>query len=147
MNKLCAPAIIYLLFSITQMLIDTYKGLYNTVGMKAIVTIMVTLLLNILCERGLGVISWIIVFIPFMFMSVIVGILLYVFGLDAATGTLKFKCNDNGTIKTGTSSNSSSSSNESSSSTSSNSSNSGTAMNSNTNISPAPTGTSDPEYN
>ena len=28
-------------------------------------------------------------------MSVIVGILLYVFGLDAATGTLNFKCDDN----------------------------------------------------
>ena len=91
MNKLCAPAIIYLLFSITQMLIDMYKGLYNTVGMKAIVTIMVTLLLNILCERGLGVISWIIVFIPFILMTVIVSMLLYVFGLDVASGTINKK--------------------------------------------------------
>ena len=91
MNKLCAPAIIYLLFSITQMLIDTYKGLYNTVGMKAIVTIMVTLLLNILCERGLSVISWIIVFVPFILMTVIVSMLLYVFGLDAASGTINKK--------------------------------------------------------
>jgi hypothetical protein len=91
MNKLCAPAIIYLLFSITQMLIDTYKGLYNTVGMKAIVTIMVTLLLNILCERGLGVISWIIVFVPFILMTVIVSMLLYVFGLDVASGTTNKK--------------------------------------------------------
>ena len=91
MNKLCAPAIIYLLFSITQMLIDAYKGLYNTVGMKAIVTIMVTLLLNILCERGLGVISWIIVFVPFILMTVIVSMLLYVFGLDVASGTTNKK--------------------------------------------------------
>jgi hypothetical protein len=70
------------------MLIDTYKGLYNTVGMKAIVTIMVTLLLNILCERGLSVISWIIVFVPFILMTVIVSMLLYVFGLDVASGTI-----------------------------------------------------------
>ena len=83
---LCAPAIIYLLFSITQIILDTYKGLYNTVGMKIIVTVMVTLLLNILCERGLGVVSWIIVFIPFILMTVIVSMLLYVFGLDVATG-------------------------------------------------------------
>ena len=68
-----------------------YKGLYNTVGMKAIVTIMVTLLLNILCERGLGVISWIIVFIPFILMTVIVSMLLYVFGLDVASGTINKK--------------------------------------------------------
>ena len=97
MFNLCAPAIIYLIFSITQILIDTFKGLYNTVFIKVIVTIMVTLLLNILCEKGLGVVSWIIVFIPFILMTVIVSMLLYVFGLDAATGTLNYKCNDSTT--------------------------------------------------
>jgi hypothetical protein len=92
MINLCAPAIIYLIFSITQILIDTFKGLYNTAVMKVIVTIMVTLLLNILCEQGLSVVSWIIVFIPFILMTVIVSMLLYVFGLDAATGTLNYNC-------------------------------------------------------
>jgi hypothetical protein len=92
MINLCAPAIIYLIFSITQILIDTFKGLYNTAAMKVIVTIMVTLLLNILCEQGLSVVSWIIVFIPFILMTVIVSMLLYVFGLDAATGTLNYNC-------------------------------------------------------
>lgn len=91
MINLCPPAIIYLIFSITQMLIDLYNGLYNTAGMKGIVTIMVTLLLNILCERGLGVVSWIIVFIPFILMTILVSGLLYLFGLDAATGNLN--CN------------------------------------------------------
>ena len=92
MINLCAPAIIYLIFSITQILIDTFKGLYNTAFIKVIVTIMVTLLLNILCEQGLSVVSWIIVFIPFILMTVIVSMLLYIFGLDAATGTLNYKC-------------------------------------------------------
>jgi hypothetical protein len=78
MINLCAPAIIYLIFSITQILIDTFKGLYNTAFMKVIVTIMVTILLNILCERGLSVVSWIIVFIPFILMTVIVSMLLYI---------------------------------------------------------------------
>ena len=92
MINLCAPAIIYLIFSITQILIDTFKGLYNTAFMKVIVTVMVTLLLNILCQRGLSVVSWIIVFIPFILMTVIVSMLLYFFGLDAASGTLNYKC-------------------------------------------------------
>ena len=92
MINLCAPAIIYLIFSITQILIDTFKGLYNTAFMKVIVTIMVTLLLNILCEQGLSTVSWIIVFTPFILMTVIVSMLLYVFGLDAATGTLNYGC-------------------------------------------------------
>ncbi len=87
MINLCPPAIIYLIFSITQILIDTYNGLYNTAFMKVIVASMVTLLLNILCEKGLGVVSWIIVFIPFILMTVIVTFLLYFFGLNASTGT------------------------------------------------------------
>ena len=89
MINLCAPAIIYLIFSITQILIDLFKGLYNTAFMKVIVAAMVTLLLNILCEKGLSVVSWIIVFIPFILMTVIVSMLLYVFGLDVSTGKIK----------------------------------------------------------
>jgi hypothetical protein len=91
MLNLCAPAIIYLIFSITQILIDTFKGLYNTAFVKIIIAIMVTLLLNILCERGLSVVSWVIVFIPFILMTVVVSMVLYIFGLDAATGKFN-KC-------------------------------------------------------
>jgi hypothetical protein len=101
MIKLCPPAIIYLVFSLTQIIIDTIKGLYNTALFKVVVMVMITFLLNILCEGGLGVISWIIVFIPFILMTVIVSMLLYVFGLDAATGTLNYKCN-NSTTKNAT---------------------------------------------
>lgn len=92
MVSLCAPALIYIAFSLTQVVIDTFKGLYNTAFFKFIVMIIITFLLNALCQSGMTIISWIIVFIPFIFMSVIVAILLYVFGLDAATGTLNFKC-------------------------------------------------------
>jgi len=99
MFQLCTPSIIYLIFSITQILIDLYKGLFNTAFMKIIVASMVTLLLNILCEKGLSFVSWIIVFIPFVLMTLIVSMLLYFFGLDAASGTLDYKCKD----KTGTS--------------------------------------------
>lgn len=95
MINLCAPAFIYLIFSITQILIDTFKGLHNTAFMKIIVATMVTLLLNILCKQGLSVVSWIIVFIPFILMTIIVSILLYAFGLDAATGKIRHKNNEN----------------------------------------------------
>ena len=94
MINLCAPAIIYLIFSLTQIIIDLFKGLYNTAFMKTIVMAMVTLLLNILCEKGLSVVSWIIVFIPFIMMTVIVSMLLYIFGLDASTGSLNYTCNN-----------------------------------------------------
>jgi predicted membrane protein len=94
MFSLCAPALIYVAFSLTQIVIDTFKGLYNTAFFKVIVMIIITILLNALCQAGMGIISWIIVFIPFIFMSVIVAILLYVFGLDPATGKLNIQCNN-----------------------------------------------------
>ena len=92
MINLCAPALIYVAFSLTQVIIDTFKGLYNTAFFKFIVMIIITILLNALCQSGMSIISWIIVFIPFIFMSVIVAILLYVFGLDPATGKLNITC-------------------------------------------------------
>ena len=104
MLNLCAPALIYVAFSLTQVIIDTFKGLYNTAFFKLIVMIIITILLNSLCQAGMGIVSWIIVFIPFIFMSVIVAILLYVFGLDPATGELNIKCsncNDTTTKKSG----------------------------------------------
>jgi hypothetical protein len=92
MIKLCPPAIIYLIFSSTQVIIDTVQGFYNTALMKILVMTMVTILLNILCIQGLGIISWIIVFIPFILMTVTVSMLLYIFGLDASTGKLNYTC-------------------------------------------------------
>ena len=86
--NLCSPALLYLVFSVTQVVIDTIKGLYNVALLKFIMMILFTLLLNILCERGLGVISWIIVFIPFLLMSLITTILLFVFGLDPSSGNI-----------------------------------------------------------
>ena len=97
LDSICPPALIYLAFSLTQIIIDTFKGLYNTAFFKFIVMVTITFLLNALCQGGMSIISWIIVFIPFMFMTVIVTILLYVFGLDAATGTLNFQCSNPGT--------------------------------------------------
>ena len=94
MISLCPPAIIYVIFSITQILIDTFKGLYNTAFIKIIVMIMITFLLQILCQSGLNIVSWIIVFIPFILMTVIVSMLLYIFGLNATTGKLNYSCND-----------------------------------------------------
>jgi len=88
-QNLCPPALIYLIFSITQIVIDTVKGLYNTALIKIWVAFIFTILLNYLCNLGLGIISWFIVFIPFLLMTLVVAILLLMFGLDPATGKIK----------------------------------------------------------
>lgn len=89
MFKLCPQALIYVIFSLAQILIDTFKGLYNTAFVKLLVAILVTLLLNGLCDSGLGIISWIIVFIPFILMTFIVAMLLYIFGLNTNIGPVQ----------------------------------------------------------
>ena len=86
--NLCPPALLYLIFSITQIVIDTMKGMYNTAFFKLIISLLFILLLNSLCQNGLGIVSWIIVFIPFIMMTVIVSVLLVIFGLDPASGKL-----------------------------------------------------------
>jgi predicted membrane protein len=94
-EKICSPALIYIIFSLTQIVIDTFNGLYNTALMKAWVAIIFTILLNYLCSIGLGVISWFIVFIPFILMSLIITILLLVFGLDPSTGKTLINMDNN----------------------------------------------------
>ena len=88
LRQICPPALIYLIFSITQVSIDTIQGAYNTALVKIWVAFVFTILLNYLCLSGLNIISWLIVFIPFILMTVIVSMLLVMFGLDPATGKL-----------------------------------------------------------
>jgi hypothetical protein len=78
---ICPPAILYLAFSITQIVIDMFRGDASTAFLKFIVMIVFTVVLNILCAAGLGIISWFIVFIPFILMTYITTVLAFVFGI------------------------------------------------------------------
>jgi len=90
--NLCPPAIIYIIFSFIQILFDLTYGMINTAIMKTIVAIIITFLLNWLCQKELSIVSWVIVFVPFMLMTAIVVFLLYIFGLNATTGQLNTTC-------------------------------------------------------
>jgi hypothetical protein len=94
MISLCSPALVYVAFSLTQIIIDFFKGHPNVALMKIIVTSIFTVMLEFLCRQGLTWMSWIIVFIPFIFLSVIVGILLFVFGYDPETGSINVECSN-----------------------------------------------------
>ncbi len=85
-NKICMPALIYLIFSFTHVVIDTYKGLYNTAIIEIWIGVVFTILLNLLCTAGLGIVSWLIISIPFMLMTLIASIILFAFDLDPSTG-------------------------------------------------------------
>lgn len=89
LNNLCAPAMLYIVFSITQIIIDIFKNLYNTAFLKFLVMIVFTIALNLLCQMGLGVVSWFIVFVPFIMMTIITSLLLFVMGLSPSKGVNK----------------------------------------------------------
>lgn len=91
LENLCTPAIIYLIFSLTQIIIDIFKHMYNTAFIKFIVMIMFMILLNILCQTGMNIIAWIIVFVPFIMLTVITSLVLFVFGLSPNKGKLDYK--------------------------------------------------------
>ena len=88
-NDFCGPALLYVAFSLTHIIVDLFKHMYNTALVKFIVMIIFTFLLNLLCQRGLTVISWFIVFIPFITMTVITTLLLIIFGLSPFTGKVE----------------------------------------------------------
>lgn len=102
-DNLCSPALLYVGFSLVHILIDMLKQLYNTAFLKFLVMTIFTIILNLLCEQGLGIISWFMVFIPFIFMTVITTLLLFIFGLDPKNGKFNYSVNEpnqqNNTLK------------------------------------------------
>ena len=87
-DSLCPPAVLYLGFSVIQIIIDLFRGQQNSAFLKVIVMIVFTILLNQLCIGGLTILSWFIVFIPFILMTYVTTILLYVFGLTRPKGNM-----------------------------------------------------------
>jgi hypothetical protein len=90
LENLCAPAQLYVAFSITQIIIDIFKNMHNTAFFKFMIMIIFTIMLNVLCKRGLGIVSWMIVFLPFIMMTIITTLLLFTFGLSPENGKLNY---------------------------------------------------------
>lgn len=90
-QKLCMPALMYLIFMVMHISIDIYYALYNMVLIKIGIATIGTLLLNVLCENNMSVVSWLIVFIPFVMMTIIAVYILMMLGLNPATGKSNVK--------------------------------------------------------
>ena len=91
LNSLCPPALVYLGFSLVQIIIDIIKNMYNTALIKFVVMVVFTAILNVMCSSGFTMAAWVIVFVPFILMTIIVGLLLYVLGLSPAIGSNNYQ--------------------------------------------------------
>jgi len=94
------PAILYIGFTLTHITIDLFNKLYNTAILKFVLMIIFTTMLDLLCKSGLTVLSWIIVFMPFILLTAITLLLLFSLGLSPDQGFLKYEVlNDNDEIQ------------------------------------------------
>ena len=57
LQPLCMPALIYLIYSLTHVIIDMYKEQYSKAMIEFWISAIFTLLLNVLCQQGLGIVS------------------------------------------------------------------------------------------
>ena len=96
-SSLCGPAILYIGFSLIQIIIDLYKNLFSAAFIKIIVMLILALTINVLCEMGLQVIAWFLVFIPIIMMTIISTLLLKTFGTDPNSDFLRSKVIDEDT--------------------------------------------------
>ena len=67
---LCGPAVVQIAFTVTQVIIDIYRGVYNTAFIKLVTMSVIALALNVLCDMGASLVAWLIVFVPFMSMTI-----------------------------------------------------------------------------
>jgi hypothetical protein len=80
LSSKCAPTVIFIGFSLIQILIDIYKGVIEGAFMKFIIMLVLATVINILCDIGYSVIAWFLVFIPIIMMTLISTLLLKVVG-------------------------------------------------------------------
>lgn len=94
-NKLCGPTILYLAFSLVHIIIDGLYGRFNRLLIEIVISIIFAFMLQLLCMAGLNIISWILVFIPFILFTYITSIILFVFGLNPKEDNIKYKVEEN----------------------------------------------------
>lgn len=82
LSNLCPPAIVYIVFTAAHILVATFEGDFKGALLQSIIGVMMILLLQFLCLSQLGILSWIIVFLPFIFYTYMMIILYNIFGID-----------------------------------------------------------------
>ena len=85
-DRLCSPALIYLAFSMIQLILDLTDSKFRLAVAKLMITLIFTYLLNILCDQKLSIISWVLVSLPFIFMGYFSILLVYALGFADKNG-------------------------------------------------------------
>jgi hypothetical protein len=68
-EALCAPALLYLLYTTIHIALDLSLGMYATSAIKLIMGLAGVVVLDALCSVDLGVVSWAIIVTPFIMVA------------------------------------------------------------------------------
>lgn len=95
-DRLCPPALLYLVFVALSVGLDISFGLLATAAIKSIVGLAVVVVLDTLCSVDLGIVSWVVVATPFVVTALATaismgvnfdGVVMEHFGLSPAPAT------------------------------------------------------------
>ena len=82
LNYLCAPALLYLVFFLIQIVIEISHKSYTQALTQTIICVIFTCLLQIFCNANLTIIAWLLVFIPVIMYTYMVLLIFMVFRLN-----------------------------------------------------------------
>lgn len=68
-ERLCPPALLYLLFVTIQIALDVSLGLLFVAAVKVVIGALIVYALNALCVVNLGVVAWLFIATPFIITS------------------------------------------------------------------------------
>ncbi len=93
LSLFCTPAFIYFVFMLIHVIMQIQNQQWNHAMIRLLIGLLMTLLLQLLCMRGMSILSWIIVFIPFIFYTYMMLLLYHVFGLEPTDEMKQFLVN------------------------------------------------------
>lgn len=82
LNYLCAPALLYVVFFLIQIVIEISNESYKQALTQAIICAIFTCILQIFCNADLTLIAWLLVFIPVIMYTYMVLLIFMVFRLN-----------------------------------------------------------------
>lgn len=91
LEQLCPPSIIFVVFLFIFLTIDLYDNKYKPAFAKMIIGFIITSLLQVLCVSGLGIISWMIVFLPLIIYTYMTIIVYTAFGIEPEKQMKRFE--------------------------------------------------------
>jgi len=90
LTNLCSPALLYLIFILIHVIVESSNGKYKDALVKLIIGLIFTIVLQIFCSQNMKIISWLLVFIPIIMYTYTTLIIFFVFGTNPSERVKKY---------------------------------------------------------